>query len=98
MSATEVVYTWLPTAFTASNNKPATCIIHIHTSVLDIPQVSICSTGHSAVPGPLAGPRRLAVDADRLINAKHQMGLGWGGGHPKDCGSQLGWVSSRRCQ
>ena len=47
MYATEVVYTRLLTALAASNNKPATCIIHNHTSVYDIPRVSICSTGYT---------------------------------------------------
>ena len=37
----------LLTALAASNNEPATCVMHNHTSVYDIPRVSICSTGYT---------------------------------------------------
>ena len=67
MYATEIVYTRLLTALAASNNKPATCVIHNHLvctiyprrvfAQLGIPRASICSTGLSVVPGPLVGAR-----------------------------------------
>ena len=67
MYAIEVVYTRLLTALAASNNKPATCVIHYHLVCtiyprrvfvqLGIPRASIYSTGRLVVPGPLAGAR-----------------------------------------